>query len=355
MGGSCHGIANVLMQQRRVQDGQSRPSGIVWIVHAGQLLRVTPEHLRPATDGERLLHTVTDTELVSFEKLAAALPSTQYEDLVGQAPPPDEAFSENTAVTMPAPMCLDVADTPAPEAPPTLPPELPPTPAAEPTSGPQQAPPLLTETPRPAAVGAPLPAGTSRDVGPSAQGPPTAFGPERPSHRYSSKRPYDRQVLPPKPPSQQPFLGPMALEDQAPPAGEPASSSSAAPPASSSPAAPPAAEPLTPRQKRSTTFDSPQGSPAKYQRLDDQGYFAMLDAYCPQLQPPAGAEELDDQLSASRQLAAALSTFDDAVKGSFARVVGSVPPKGRVVLPARQRLRPTSTKQRLPRWSGLRH
>ena len=50
--GEFLGAGTVLLQEKAVRDGVLQTTGVVWVAHGGQLIRVAPEHLRPATEAE---------------------------------------------------------------------------------------------------------------------------------------------------------------------------------------------------------------------------------------------------------------------------------------------------------------
>ena len=83
------GPARILaMEQKNLPDGAAQPSSSVWLVRGRQLLKVSVEQLRPASNREELLETLTEDRQVpwSFRRVSEQIGGNQYEDLSGQKP-----------------------------------------------------------------------------------------------------------------------------------------------------------------------------------------------------------------------------------------------------------------------------
>ena len=70
-------------------------TGVVWLVH-GQVLRVTPEQLRPATAAERVLGELQNTNHGVLTQVVDSLPKGVPVDLTGRIGPNEENIDEDT-------------------------------------------------------------------------------------------------------------------------------------------------------------------------------------------------------------------------------------------------------------------
>lgn len=78
----------VLLQEwLRSLDTGTRTCGIAWVSHGGRLLRVVPEHLRPATQAEQTIHELSNQELDNIRKVLSGINVGESTGLVGQPPP----------------------------------------------------------------------------------------------------------------------------------------------------------------------------------------------------------------------------------------------------------------------------
>ena len=86
------GPARILaMEPRKNSDGEGRPSHAVWCVRGRQLIKCSPEQLRPASDREELVEALSEEQSTpwTFSRLTRELGGNQYEDISGEVP--DEA------------------------------------------------------------------------------------------------------------------------------------------------------------------------------------------------------------------------------------------------------------------------
>ncbi|CAK0840995.1 unnamed protein product, partial [Prorocentrum cordatum] len=92
--GGWYGPARVLVQEKRHIDGRTRVTSVVWIAHGNTLIRCAPEHLRPASETEKMLTELkkqaslgkTMTEILETAKAGT------FEDLVEQRRPDLTAY-----------------------------------------------------------------------------------------------------------------------------------------------------------------------------------------------------------------------------------------------------------------------
>ncbi|CAK0809564.1 unnamed protein product [Prorocentrum cordatum] len=92
--GGWYGPARVLVQEKRHIDGRTRATSVVWIAHGNTLIRCAPEHLRPASEAEKMLTELkkqaslgkTMTEILETAKAGT------FEDLVEQRRPDLTAY-----------------------------------------------------------------------------------------------------------------------------------------------------------------------------------------------------------------------------------------------------------------------
>ncbi|CAK0904649.1 unnamed protein product, partial [Prorocentrum cordatum] len=92
--GGWHGFARVLVQEKRHIDGRTRVTSVVWIAHGNTLIRCAPEHLRQASETEKMLTELkkqaslgkTMTEILETAKAGT------FEDLVEQRRPDLTAY-----------------------------------------------------------------------------------------------------------------------------------------------------------------------------------------------------------------------------------------------------------------------
>ena len=86
------GPARILaMEPRKNSDGEGRPSHAVWCVRGRQLIKCSPEQLRPASDREELVEALSEEQSTpwTFSRLTRELGGNQYEDISSEVP--DEA------------------------------------------------------------------------------------------------------------------------------------------------------------------------------------------------------------------------------------------------------------------------
>ncbi|CAK0827541.1 unnamed protein product, partial [Prorocentrum cordatum] len=92
--GGWYGPARVLVQEKRHIDGRTRVTSVVWIARGNTLIRCAPEHLRPASEAEKMLTELkkqaslgkTMTEILETAKAGT------FEDLVEQRRPDLTAY-----------------------------------------------------------------------------------------------------------------------------------------------------------------------------------------------------------------------------------------------------------------------
>ena len=97
--GMYRGPAKVMLQERKVFNGQSVPTSTVWIVDGVTLIRCSAYHLRAATTTEILTENLSNTELKNFEDLSKTLKKGVYLDLMSQTiPTPVEEFEDDGTV-----------------------------------------------------------------------------------------------------------------------------------------------------------------------------------------------------------------------------------------------------------------
>ena len=87
------GPARILaMETRQNEDGTARPGHAVWLVRGRHLLKCSPEQLRPASQREELIDSLSQTDSTpwTFTKLTAEIGGNQYEDISDETPPEEE-------------------------------------------------------------------------------------------------------------------------------------------------------------------------------------------------------------------------------------------------------------------------
>ena len=83
------GPARILaMEPRKDATGSQRPSHAIWCVRGRQLIKCSPEQLRPASEREELVDALTEDQGTpwTFNRLAQELGGNQFEDISGEIP-----------------------------------------------------------------------------------------------------------------------------------------------------------------------------------------------------------------------------------------------------------------------------
>ena len=83
------GPARILaMETRRSDTGEARPAHAIWVVRGRHLMKCSPEQLRPASQREELVESLTTSEQTpwTYTRLAEEIGGTQYEDISAEVP-----------------------------------------------------------------------------------------------------------------------------------------------------------------------------------------------------------------------------------------------------------------------------
>ena len=98
-GGKFVGPYRVLATETRVDNGQLRASHVVWLYRGGQLIKATPQQLRPASAREEAWHDLKHTSPIpwTISETLRQQPPHQYEDIMSDTqhmPKPEMLFDE---------------------------------------------------------------------------------------------------------------------------------------------------------------------------------------------------------------------------------------------------------------------
>ena len=87
------GPARVLAMETKADEaGTRRPGHAIWCVRGRSLIKCSPEQLRPASQREELVDTLTEEKSTpwTFTRLAEEVGGNQYEDISREIPTPEE-------------------------------------------------------------------------------------------------------------------------------------------------------------------------------------------------------------------------------------------------------------------------
>ncbi|CAK0817744.1 unnamed protein product, partial [Prorocentrum cordatum] len=205
--GRWYGPARVLVQEKRHIDGRARVTSVVWIAHGNTLIRCAPEHLRPASETEKMLTELkkqaslgkTMTEILETAKAGTFedLVEQRRPDLTAYEPPrTTEAFQPGDEAEAP-PAAVTEEETNIPESSHTTPrsmaqPEAEPGEPSEDAQDQEMAPPAGAEIPQqpPPVDLPPAEAPASKGATPAAPGEPSASSSSaRPRYRMTHRGP----------------------------------------------------------------------------------------------------------------------------------------------------------------------
>ena len=90
--GSWRGPGIVLFHQKQMDrnDGSITPTGVVWVISGGRLLRIAPQHLKIASEADRRLFEIANGPVRNLTESLSHVYPNEAEDLTRQAGPAPE-------------------------------------------------------------------------------------------------------------------------------------------------------------------------------------------------------------------------------------------------------------------------